>query len=389
MHRSLLLAWCAVALVPRRPQRAPLLKCAAKPKPQPETRELETLKVGERVSGPLVGKVFQGKRGVKAFLDVGCVGNNKKRINGMLRLPHYKQWRNGTDAYKRLTKELRDARRGKSVTAYVAAVHAASQQLVLEPFAKPRPPSLKLSELEIGTELRNCRVVGMTAKFAYVDTPCFHDGARSTKPKRRLRARLVLPPTIALETAPVKSASVEKVLRLDDLVTCYVRRPEPASGRLEVGIEPASSETLASEAKARDGRRQARARRAAVTKRLEVGQRFRGVVLRRLAYGASVDVGATGPGLVLRGDRDRDFVGVRDRVSVEVAAVEPRDAGPPRLTLELVPEPEEEEDVPEPPKPAAPRTARPEPEPEPEPMSMFDDLDDLDDIEASLGLDEY
>ena len=33
----------------------------------------------------------------------------------------------------------------------------------------------------------------MTAKFAYVDTPCFHDGARSTKPKRRLRARLVLP----------------------------------------------------------------------------------------------------------------------------------------------------------------------------------------------------
>ena len=125
----------------------------------------------------------------------------------------------------------------------------------------------------------------MTAKFAYVDTPCFHDGARATKPKRRLRARLVLPPTIALETAPVKSASIEKVLRLDDLVTCYVRRPEPASGRLEVGLEPASSETLASEAKARDGRRQARARRAAVTKRLEVGQRFRGVVLRRLAYG--------------------------------------------------------------------------------------------------------
>ena len=94
-------------------------------------------------------------------------------------------------------------------------------------------------------------------KFAYVDTPCFHDGARSTKPKRRLRARLVLPPTIALET-PVKSASIEKVLRLDDLVTCHVRRPEPASGRLEVGLEPASSETLASEAKARDGRRQAR-----------------------------------------------------------------------------------------------------------------------------------
>ena len=66
----------------------------------------------------------------------------------MLRLPHYKQWRNGTDAYKRLTKELRDARRGKSVTAYVAAVHAASQQLVLgareaaaafiEAVAKPR-----------------------------------------------------------------------------------------------------------------------------------------------------------------------------------------------------------------------------------------------------------
>ena len=44
---------------------------------------------------------------------------------------------------------------------------------------------------------------------------------------------------------------------------------------------------------------------------------------------------------------------------------------------------------PAPPKPAAPRTARPEPEPEPEPTSMFDDLDDLDDIEASLGLDEY
>ena len=156
----------------------------------------------------------------------------------------------------------------------------------------------------------------------------------------------MLPPTIALETAPVKSASIEKVLRLDDLVTCYVRRPEPASGRLEVGLEPASSETLASEAKARDNRRQARARRAAVTKRLEVGQRFRGVVLRRLAYGVSVDVGATGPGLVLRGDRDRDFVGVGDRVSVEVAAVEARDAGPPRLTLELVEE-EEEDDAPE------------------------------------------
>jgi hypothetical protein len=175
------------------------------------------------------------------------------------------------------------------------------------------------------------------------------------------------------------------VLRLDDLVTCYVRRPEPASGRLEVGLEPASLETLASEAKARDNRRQARARRAAVTKRLEVGQRFRGVVLRRLAYGVSVDIGATGPGLVLRGDRDRDFVRVGDRVSVEVAAVEARDAGPPRLTLELVEE--EEDDAPEPPKPAAPRTARPEPEPEP--TSMFDDLDDLDDIEASLGLDEY
>ena len=202
----------------------------------------------------------------------------------------------------------------------------------------------------------------------------------------------MLPPTIALETAPVKSASIERVLRLDDLVTCYVRRPEPASGRLEVGLEPASSETLASEAKARDGRRQERARRAAVTKRLEVGQRFRGVVLRRLAYGVSVDIGATGPGLVLRGDRDRDFVGVGDRVSVEVAAVEARDEGPPRLTLVLVEEEEDEDDAPEPPQPAAARgsrTARPEPEPEPEPTSMFDDLDDLDDIEASLGLDEY
>ena len=144
MQRSLALLACAAAFVPRRPQRA-ALSCAAKKPQPPATRELESLKVGERVSGPLVGKVFQGKRGVKAFLDVGCVGNNKKRINGMLRLPHYKQWRNGTDAYKRLTKELRDARRGKSVTAYVAAVHAASQQLVLEPFAKPRPPSLKLS----------------------------------------------------------------------------------------------------------------------------------------------------------------------------------------------------------------------------------------------------
>ena len=144
MHYSLALLACAAAFVPRRPQR-PALSCAAKKPQPPATRELESLKVGERVSGPLVGKVFQGKRGVKAFLDVGCVGNNKKRINGMLRLPHYKQWRNGTDAYKRLTKELRDARRGKSVTAYVAAVHAASQQLVLEPFAKPRPPSLQLS----------------------------------------------------------------------------------------------------------------------------------------------------------------------------------------------------------------------------------------------------
>ena len=111
--------------------------------------------------------------------------------------------------------------------------------------------------------------------------------------------------------------------------------------------------------------------------------------MRRLAYGVSVDIGATGPGLVLRGDRDRDFVGVGDRVSVEVAAVEARDEGPPRLTLELVEEEEDEEDVPAPPQPAAPRTARPEPEPEPEPTSMFDDLDDLDDIEASLGLDEY
>ena len=92
--------------------------------------------------------------------------------------------------------------------------------------------------------------------------------------------------------------------------------------------------------------------------------------------------------MVLRGDRDRDFVNVGDRVSVEVAAVEARDEGPPRLTLDLVAE-EEVEDVPAPPQPAAPRTARPEPEPEPEPTSMFDDLDDLDDIEASLGLDEY
>ena len=168
------------------------------------------------------------------------------------------------------------------------------------------------------------------------------------------------------ETAPVKSASIEKVLRLDDLVTCYVRRPEPASGRLEVGLEPASSETLASEAKARDGRRQARARRAAVTKRLEVGQRFRGVVLRRLAYGVSVDIGATGPGLVLRGDRDRDFVGVGDRVSVEVAAVEPRDEA---ATSDSRARREEEEGVAEPPRPAAPRRQA---EPEPEPSSHVD-----------------
>ena len=98
------------------------------------------------------------------------------------------------------------------------------------------------------------------------------------------------------------------------------------------------------------------------------------------------DIGATGPGLVLRGDRERDFVSVGDRVSVEVAAVEARDAGPPRLDL------------------GARRgggrgrtcatTTRgaadgcPEPEPEPEPTSMFDDLDDHD-IEASLGLDEH
>ena len=79
-------------------------------------------------------------------------------------------------------------------------------------------------------------------------------------------------------------------------------------------------------------------------------------------------------------------VAERDRALAE--AVEARDAGPPRLTLERVEE-EEEDDAPEPPRPAAPRTARPEPEPEPEPTSMFDDLDDLDDIEASLGLDEY
>ena len=143
-----------------------------------------------------------------------------------------------------------DARRGKSVTAYVAAVHAASQQLVLEPFAKPRPPSLKLSELAVGTEW-NCRVVGMTAKFAYVDTLASTTARGLRKLKGGCAARLVLPPTIALETAPVKSASIEKVLRLDDLVTCYVRRRNPRARRLEVGLEPASSETLASEAKAR------------------------------------------------------------------------------------------------------------------------------------------
>ena len=53
-----LLSWCAVAFVPRRPQR-PVLSCAAKKPQPPATRELESLKVGERVSGPLVGKVFQ------------------------------------------------------------------------------------------------------------------------------------------------------------------------------------------------------------------------------------------------------------------------------------------------------------------------------------------
>ena len=171
-----LLSWCAVAFVPRRPQR-PALSCAAKKPQPPATRELESLKVGERVSGPLVGKVFQGKRGVKAFLDVGCVGNNKKRINGMLRLPHYKQWRNGTDAYKRLTKELRDARRGKSVTAYVAAVHAASQQLVLEPFAKPRPPSLKLSP----SRAESTFVWAIVASMAWGRLTCVAHAGRSSK----------------------------------------------------------------------------------------------------------------------------------------------------------------------------------------------------------------
>ena len=114
---------------------------------------------------------------MKAFLDVGCVGNNKKRINGMLRLPHYKQWRNGTDAYKRLTKELRDARRGKSVTAYVAAVHAASQQLVLEPFAKPRPPSLKLSP----SRAESTFVWAIVASMAWGRLTCVAHAGRSSK----------------------------------------------------------------------------------------------------------------------------------------------------------------------------------------------------------------
>ena len=394
MLRSLaLLASCAAFVPPRQSPRAPL-SCAAK-KPQPTaTRDLASLRVGERVSGTLVGPVFQGKMGVKAFLDVGVVaGAGGTRVNGMLRLPHYKQWRNGTDAYKKLNTELRAARikRG-SVSAYVAAVRPDSRQLVLEPFIKPRPPSLKLSELAVNTELRNCKVVGMTKRYAYVDTPCFHDGARTAKQKRRLRARLVLPSNVALATAPVKSASIERVLRLDDLVTCYVRRPEPAGGKLEVGLEPADAAALASEAKARDAARQARARRAAATTRLAVGQRLRGVVVRRLAYGAAVDVGAQGAGLVLRGDREGDFLRVDDRVAVVVLAVEPRDDGPPQLTLELVEEEPEEEEA-KTVEPASPRGSRSKPAspppPEPERESMFDDLDDLDDIEASLGLDEY
>ena len=167
-----------------------------------------------------------------------------------------------------------------------------------------------------------------------------------------------------------------------------MRKPEPQSGRLEVGLEPVDAAVLAAERARAAATRRKRGDRKALAKRLAVGMTFRGaVVVRRERYGAVVDFGASAFGLVPRGDRDVDFAAVGDAVDVSVVAVEAREGKPlaPRVTLELL-EAEAVEEVAAIAVPAAPRNAAPEPEDD---EDDYRDVDDIDDIEESLGLDMY
>ena len=376
------------------PRRTPVIALRAQ---KSTALELATLKKGDKLLGRLASPVFEGARGVKCFVDVRAVrtlDGDARPVNGLLRMPKWRRWNNATDAYKTLGSNLRKAKSsGEPLACYVVAARPASAQLVLSPFPpKPKPPRLALADLEIGDELRPARIADLTKRAAWLEVPVVHGLGRPGRRGARLRACLRgsrLPPGVALASAPVKAAGTTRVLRAGDVLDrVYVRKPEPQSGRLEVGLEPVDAAVLAAERARAAATRRKRGDRKALAKRLAVGMTFRGaVVVRRERYGAVVDFGASAFGLVPRGDRDVDFAAVGDAVDVSVVAVEAREGKPlaPRVTLELL-EAEAVEEVAAIAVPAAPRNAAPEPEDD---EDDYRDVDDIDDIEESLGLDMY
>ena len=176
----------------------------------------------------------------------------------------------------------------------------------------------------------------------------------------------------------------------------YARKPEPASGRLEVSLQPVDAAALAAERDVAAATRRRRAARLAATRRLAAGAGVRGTVVRRERYGAVVDFGASALGLVPRGDRAVDFLAVGDAVRAVVAAVEPRDGLPhaPRVTLDLLDDDDEEEEEEE----VLEEDEEEEDDDDDGALGEDDDdadddggdrLEDVDDIEADLGMDFY
>jgi hypothetical protein len=397
----------AAALSParHRVRRATVRVAAAR-----KTYELGDLKVGQRLSAKRVSEVFEGERGAKCFLDAGVVqtlpDGSKVKVPTMLRMAPFAKWQNETDAYGQLGRQLA----GGNLAGYVAAARKANRQVVLEPFpvAPQRRGGLPLSSLEVGAELRGAKVVGLSARAAFVEVPVCHDKARSEHRRRkRLHATLIgrrLPSGWALASATVKRAGTTTVVREGAVLDAvYCRKVEPASGRLEVSIQVVDADSVAAEkAKARETRTR-RARRLSATKRLKKGDVVNGSVVRRERYGCVVDFGASAFGLVVRGDRDLDFLSKGDAVRATVSEVSPRDGFPhaPKVTLEILADAEEEaeaaadwvkdalEDEGKPTSPDERRGVAEEEEEDDDDEDDFADLDSLDDIEDALGLDSY
>ena len=122
----LLCAPSAQALVaPRSPGACAGVAVSAAGRGAAEARELSSLKRGEKVVGFLESSVFEGRQGAKCFVDVGAVRTlegEARPVAGMLRMPRWRDWRNGTARYRDLGAALRKAKGGRApVTCYVLA----------------------------------------------------------------------------------------------------------------------------------------------------------------------------------------------------------------------------------------------------------------------------